>query len=269
MKNETATAQGGFPGRKLIRVAKPFFTSEKKWMARTNLGIILALMFANNWIGAYIVQTQGHFMTAVEQRNMPNFEEFLLIWVGLVLIPQPIVSTMFNMLKTRLAIRARSWNSTAILFHGYFANFAWYKMLSNKDVDNPDQRMTAETDAFWNTLIGLSISVADSLTQIAMYSYVLWTLMPMLPLEVFGATMAPRWSCSFSANCSCRSSCSSAPWSETSWHCASAVNCRASTTSFRSRRRPCDSTSPRRVAKPRRLLSRMANRWPRCKPIRG
>jgi vitamin B12/bleomycin/antimicrobial peptide transport system ATP-binding/permease protein len=190
METKPRTTQGGFPSKKVIRVAKPFFTSEKRWKARGYLALILVLMFTQNWLGAYSVQTQGQFMTAVENRNMTGYLEYLALWAGLAIVLQPLASTFFNMFKTSLQIMARDWTSTYILFHGYFANFAWYKMLARKDIDNPDQRMTAETDSFWNSLIGLSMSVADSFTQVCMYSYVLWTLMPNLPTEVFGATMA-------------------------------------------------------------------------------
>jgi len=178
------------PWRRLIKVGKPFWTSEKKWSALGRLALILVLMFANSYLGAYLVQTTGHFMTAVEARNMSDFWHYLMIWVGLILVAVPIVQTYYAMHRTQLALEWRSWMSTNVLFHAYLSNFAYLKLLGRKDIDNPDQRMTADVDSFCNTSVGLFISVLDSITTICMYSYVLWTLMPGLPISVFGWTAA-------------------------------------------------------------------------------
>src|SRR6185437_558222 len=178
------------PWRRLIKVGKPFWTSEKKWSALGRLALILVLMFANSYLGAYLVQTTGHFMTAVEARNMSDFWHYLMIWVGLILVAVPIVQTYYAMHRTQLALEWRSWMSTNVLFHAYLSNFAYLMLLGRKDIDNPDQRMTADVDSFCNTSVGLFISVLDSITTICMYSYVLWTLMPGLPISVFGWTAA-------------------------------------------------------------------------------
>jgi putative ATP-binding cassette transporter len=189
----------GLPWKRLIKVGKPYWTSEKKWRALLNLSAVLVLMFANSYLGAFLVRTQGDFMTAVEHRNMPEFTHLLLVWVGTIFIAVPIVQTFYAMLRTRLALNWRSWMSTNVLFHAYFANHSYYKLLTKKDIDNPDQRMTADVDSFCNTSVGLFISVLDSFTTICMYSYVLWTVMPGLPIEVFGLTAATSvivlWGC--------------------------------------------------------------------------
>jgi putative ATP-binding cassette transporter len=178
------------PWKRLVKVGKPFWFSEKKWTAYGHLAAVLALMFANSYLGKFLVETQGDFMTAVEHRDVAAMRNLLMIWVPTILIAVPIVQTFYGMLRTRLALIWRSWMSTNILFHAYFANFAYLKLLGKKDIDNPDQRMTNDVDSFCNTSVGLFISLLDSFTNIGMYSYLLWTLMPGLPIEILGYTAA-------------------------------------------------------------------------------
>jgi len=187
MARANATA---IPWRLLIKVGKPFWVSEKKWTAYGHLAAILVLMFANSYLGKFLVETSGQFMTAVEQHDFARMQHLLIYWVAAILIAVPLVQTFYTVLKTRLALVWRSWMSTTVLFRAYHSNFAWYKLLKQTDIDNPDQRMTADLDAFCNTSVNLTISLLDAVTTMAVYGYLLWTLAPVFSLQMFGLTAA-------------------------------------------------------------------------------
>ncbi len=174
MKN----ALTSLPWKRLYRIGKPFWVSDKRISAILHLVAVLGLLSANAWVMVYMNSTAGHFMTAIEQRNDADFQHYLMMSALLILAITPL-QVFYGYLRTRLALMWRSWLS-ASLFNGYFANNAYYKLLRNKEVDNPDQRMTQDVDSFCNSSVGLFISILDSVVNVAMMFGVLWAISPLL-----------------------------------------------------------------------------------------
>lgn len=174
MKN----ALTSLPWKRLYRIGKPFWVSEKRISAILHLVAVLGLLSANAWVMVYMNSTAGHFMTAIEQRNNADFTHYLMMSALLILAVTPL-QVFYGYLRTRLALMWRNWLSSS-LFNGYFANIAYYKLLRNKDVDNPDQRMTQDVDSFCNSSVGLFISILDSVVNVCMMFGVLWAISPML-----------------------------------------------------------------------------------------
>ena len=174
MKN----ALTGLPWRRLYRIGKPFWVSEKCVPALLHLVGVLCLLFGNAWVMVYMNSTAGHFMTSIEQRNDADFHHYLIMSALLILAVTPL-QVFYGYLRTRLALLWRNWLSSS-LFDGYFANLAYYKLLRNKDVDNPDQRMSQDVDSFANSSVGLFISILDSAVNGVMMVGVLWAISPLL-----------------------------------------------------------------------------------------
>jgi putative ATP-binding cassette transporter len=166
------------PWKRLYRIGKPFWVSEKRIAAILHLVAVLGLLSANAWVMVYMNSTAGHFMTAIEQRNDADFRHYLMMSALLILAVTPL-QVFYGYLRTRLALMWRNW-LTSSLFNGYFANNAYYKLLRNKDVDNPDQRMTQDVDSFCNSSVGLFISILDAFVNVCMMFGVLWAISPLL-----------------------------------------------------------------------------------------
>ncbi len=164
--------------KRLYRIGKPFWVSEKRNSAILHLVAVLALLFVNAKVMVYMNSTAGDFMTAIEQRNSANFTHYLMMSALLILAVTPL-QVFYGYLRTRLALLWRNWLSSS-LFNGYFANNAYYKLLRNKDVDNPDQRMTQDVDTFCNSSVGLFISILDAVVNAGMMVGVLWAISPLL-----------------------------------------------------------------------------------------
>lgn len=174
MKN----ALNAVPWKRLYRIGKPFWVSEKRNSAILHLVAVLGLLSANAWVMVYMNSTAGHFMTAIEQRNSADFSHYLMMSALLILVVTPL-QVFYGYLRTRLALLWRNWLSSS-LFNGYFANNAYYKLLRNKEVDNPDQRMTQDVDSFCNSSVGLFISILDAVVNVSMMFGVLWAISPLL-----------------------------------------------------------------------------------------
>ena len=178
----------GLPWGRLYRVGKLFWVSEKQLPAITHLLAVLTLLFVNASMLVFISSTAGRFMTAIEQRSVPNFYHYLLIYAGALILITP-VQVSYGYLRTRLALIWRSWLSNC-LFTWYFANHAYYKLNSYPDIDNPDQRMSQDVDTFCNSFVGLFIAIVDSTVNAVMFIGVLWSISPTLSFTVLGYSAA-------------------------------------------------------------------------------
>lgn len=175
------------PWKRLWNVGKLFWVSDMRWIALAHLVGVLVLLTANAGISVFVNQTAGKFMTAIEQRSIPDFYHFLMVYAGALVVATP-VQVFYGYLRTRLALVWRTWLST-YLFAGYFSNLAYYKMLSNKEIDNPDQRMTQDVDSFCNSSVGLFISILDSVVNVATFIGVLYAISPLLTASVLGYSL--------------------------------------------------------------------------------
>lgn len=166
------------PWKRLWKIGKPFWVSEKRWIALAHLVAVLVLLTANAGLSVFINKTAGNFMTAIEQRSTPDFYHFLMVYAGALVVATPI-QVFYGYLRTRLALVWRTWLSTS-LFAAYFDNRAYYKLLNNKEIDNPDQRMTQDVDSFCNSSVGLFISILDAAVNVVTFVGVLYAISPLL-----------------------------------------------------------------------------------------
>lgn len=177
-------AMMSLPWRRLWRVAKPFWLSEKKWAGLGLFGLVLVLLFANAGVAVLVNKMAGNFMTSIEQRSTATFYTYLLYYVGAMALQFPI-GVFYGYFRTCLALVWRKWLTESMMGR-YYSNRAYYKMLRNANIDNPDQRMTQDVDAFCNTSVGLFIAVLDAVVNVFSFAAVLWALSPLLTWTVFG-----------------------------------------------------------------------------------
>lgn len=170
------------PWKRLWKVGKPFWVSEKRNVALLHLLAVLALLAANSALLVFISRTSGHFMTAIEQRSVPEFYRYLALYAGALVVVTPI-QVFYGYLRTRLALVWRSWLANS-LFAGYFTNLAYYKLINSSEIDNPDQRMTQDVDSFCNSSVGLFISILDAVVNVVIFVAVLWAISPTLTFTV-------------------------------------------------------------------------------------
>jgi ABC-type uncharacterized transport system fused permease/ATPase subunit len=81
------------PWRRLAKIGKPFWVSEKSSVGFTNLGLILTLMAAKAGVAVCINVTSGHFMTAMEQKSWSDFCLYLFLSILAILVTVPLKLT--------------------------------------------------------------------------------------------------------------------------------------------------------------------------------
>ncbi len=170
------------PWKRLAKIGKPFWVSDKSSVGFTNLGIILTLMAAKAGVAVCINITSGHFMTAMEQKSWFDFGLYLLLSILAILVTVP-VETYYNLLRTRLALYWRDWLSRSLI-HKYFAEGAGLRVEKSHEIDNPEQRMTQDVDSFCGSSIRLAISILDAFVTVCTFMIVLWKISPSLSFIV-------------------------------------------------------------------------------------
>lgn len=181
-KSQSREASFGQTWRRLILVGKPFWTSSQKYRALILLTSVLLLLFGVAAINVYVSAVAGHFMTALQARDVSHYYGYLIFYACALVAGTPII-VYYQYLRTKLALVWRKW-LTQHLVGRYFANRAYYKLSDEQAIDNPDERLSQDVDTFCNSSVGLFIAVLDSTVTVVSFIGVLYTISLTLTVAV-------------------------------------------------------------------------------------
>ena len=182
-------------GRDFAFLARPYWRSEERWIARWLLAGIVVLNLIV--VGTSIMFTiwQGAFFNSLEQRNWSDLIALLFWWrysptegfapsftlTAAIFVPATVYS---NYLLQALQIRWRKWhteNSTGRWLEGR----TYYLIeLQRRDTDNPDQRISEDIRMFVEHSLALGVGLLSSVVTLISYFAVLWALSG--PIQLFG-----------------------------------------------------------------------------------
>jgi len=175
----------GFSFKNLIAVGLPFWKSSHRNKALLLLGGAILCVIGKIILTVYINDTNGNVMSALKDGHAHDFWNYFLLNVGLIVLLMP-TDVIGNVLKTTLALTWRQFLSLEF-FGGYFRGLAALRLNQKQDInpgsekiDNPESRMTSETDSAANTFVGLFFTFFDAIVTIFTMGHVLWLLSPML-----------------------------------------------------------------------------------------
>lgn len=163
----------------------PYWTSKDSLVSWFILILIIALTAGSVYIATAINSWYRSFWDALEQYNLPEFKHELIIFCILATIH--VLVTVYNsFLKSRLAIRWRAWLTNKVL-NEWLSKDTYYKMqLSDKNTDNPDQRIADDLNLFVSATIVLILGTCTDLALMITFGVVLWNLSGSVDLELWG-----------------------------------------------------------------------------------
>jgi putative ATP-binding cassette transporter len=169
------------------RLAVPYFRSEERWIGRTLLAAVIALMLCDVAIDVLINWWNARFYNALQDRNWDAFTRELIIFAALA--GTSIVFQVYQLYLTQwLEIRWRRWMTERYL-GGWLSAANHYRMqLLGDAADNPDQRIAEDIRMFIENGLPLGIRLLRSVVTIASFVAILWALSDEVPLTVFGVT---------------------------------------------------------------------------------
>jgi vitamin B12/bleomycin/antimicrobial peptide transport system ATP-binding/permease protein len=178
--------------KRFWRIAKPFWVSNDKKAALGLLAVVLLLIAAVNGLNVGINYIGGAFMTALSEKNQPEFWKMLWIYAAVFVVGTPIVA-FSGWAKDKLALRWRQWLTTHLL-DKYLRNRNFYKINHNSDIDNPDERLHQDITSFTSTALALFVALLSAVITLVSFAGILWSiskpLCAVLILYSVGGTIA-------------------------------------------------------------------------------
>jgi putative ATP-binding cassette transporter len=115
---------------------------------------------------------QGEFTTALTNKELDKFNSFLLLF-GVTLLGYLFVVIIKNLIQSKLELYWREWLTNDFL-QRYFADRAFYQINGNKDIDNPDQRISEDIESFVNQCLTYVLDFGENLLKGLLFISLLW-----------------------------------------------------------------------------------------------
>jgi len=155
-------------------VAKPYWISSEKFKAWGLLASIILFIIATENTYALLANYQGKLTTALASKQADQFQYFLIL-VGVSLLGWLFFLIVKNFVQEKLALYWRKWLTNDFL-HNYFGDRAFYQINGNKEIDNPDQRISEDIDSFVNSSLQFSLDFFDTILKGFLFIAILWSI---------------------------------------------------------------------------------------------
>lgn len=165
-----------------ILLVKPYFFSENKWRAR---GILLLVILFTLGINVFSIAqsfVMRDLMNAVTEKKVSAFYNSGLMLLAVFTVFTPVL-TFFIYTQNLLQLYWRRWLTNRFLDQ-YFSNQAFYKIKSNNRIDNPDQRIGEDINAFIRQNIDISGLLLNHSVTIISFIGILFSIDALLALAV-------------------------------------------------------------------------------------
>lgn len=87
--------------KRFWEIARMYWFSEEKWQARGVLALLLILLFGFTALNVILNFVGRDFMTALAEKNLPEFNKALLLYLGAFVVATP-VSVFYSFIRKKL-----------------------------------------------------------------------------------------------------------------------------------------------------------------------
>lgn len=163
---------------RLVRIIKPYFTSEKRWQAIGLLATLFAFLLAIIGLNVVISYVGRDFMTAVAEKESHLIWVYALAYLA-VFAASTVAGAFAQFFELLLGLRWREWLSQHFI-HRYLTGHAYVRLNEHHEVDNPDQRISQDINTFTSTTLSFLVMTTNSVMTIIAFIGVLWSITPWL-----------------------------------------------------------------------------------------
>lgn len=172
-----------------LRPLKQFWSLAKLyWLGDEKIGaFVLMLLLGLALLGftamsVVLNRQQGIFISALAEKNSQRFWQAVLTFFGVLVAYVPL-SAGYSYLVDKLGIFWRRW-MTSYFLDKYFKNRGFYYVNSNKEIDNPDQRISEDVKIFTQDALSFFMNLTSSVFQVIAFSGALWKIYQPLVLLI-------------------------------------------------------------------------------------
>ncbi|MGG7607088.1 ABC transporter ATP-binding protein/permease [Massilia sp. BKSP1R2A-1] len=186
-KNETTTAAATPPRtpplslaawKQFLGVAKPYWLGDQKGKAWSLLLLLVVLMLVETKLAVMLNEQAGEMTSALAGRNAERFWTSVRACLFILAFAVPAYAFYYYM-RDLFANQWRRW-LTGRFLDGYLGGRKYYALDGDKEIDNPDQRISEDINSFTGRSIHFLLIFLGSLMQLVAFSAVLWSISHLL-----------------------------------------------------------------------------------------
>ena len=171
-----------------------FFRSKliPRWKQWIMLALLLFLSLSVSGINVVISYIGNFFTTSLAEKDQTTFWRFMWVYAGVFIIGTPIV-VVYRYTQDQLGLYWREWMTDNFLDR-YFQNRAYYEVNSQKEIDNPDQRIAEDIKSFTSTSLDFLLLMLGAVIDVISFTGILWSISTSLSIgliiyAVFGSAV--------------------------------------------------------------------------------
>lgn len=171
-----------------------FFRSKliPRWKQWIMLALLLFLSLSVSGINVVISYIGNFFTTALAEKDQTTFWRFMWVYAGVFIIGTPLV-VVYRYTQDKLGLYWREWMTDSFLDR-YFQNRAYYEVNSQKEIDNPDQRIAEDIKSFTSSSLNFLLLMLGAVIDVISFTGILWSISTSLSIgliiyAVFGTAV--------------------------------------------------------------------------------
>ena len=171
-----------------------FFRSKliPRWKQWIMLALLLFLALSVSGINVVISYIGNFFTTSLAEKDQTTFWRFMWVYAGVFIIGTPIV-VVYRYTQDKLGLYWREWMTDSLLDR-YFQNRAYYEINSQKEIDNPDQRIAEDIKSFTSSSLDFLLLMLGAVIDVISFTGILWSISTSLSIgliiyAVFGTAV--------------------------------------------------------------------------------
>jgi putative ATP-binding cassette transporter len=177
--------------RRFVTIARPFWLSDERWRSRGMLALLILLLLAQTAFSVLFNQETGEFTSALAAGNTERFWSSIWRYTALLTAAVPVYA-LYYFVRDTLGLRWRRWLTHHFLAR-YFDQRAYYRLNTVAGIDNPDQRIAEDINAFTQQSLYFSMIVLGAVIQMIAFASVLWSISQGLVYFLVGYALFSTW----------------------------------------------------------------------------
>jgi putative ATP-binding cassette transporter len=164
--------------KQFVNVAKPYWLEEEKKKAWSLLVLLIVLMLVETKLAVMLNNQAGEMTSALAGKDGDRFWTSVRACLFVLAFAVPVYAFYYYM-RDLFANQWRRWLTSRFL-DGYLTGRKYYALGSDKEIDNPDQRISEDINTFTGRSIHFLLIFLGSIMQLVAFSTVLWSISHML-----------------------------------------------------------------------------------------
>ncbi len=165
--------------RRFFTIARPYWRdAEERWRAFGLLALLMLLLLGQTGFNVLFNHETGEFTSALAARDAERFWAAIRRFTLILALAVPIYA-LYYFVRDTLALRWRRWLTQRFLGR-YLEGHAYYRLNAVAALDNPDQRISEDINAFTGQSLYFSMIVLGALIEMVAFTGVLWSISPLL-----------------------------------------------------------------------------------------